>query len=67
MRVDGEGWTSVAFISILQKEQPSALFSRAPVFLHGFCQLLLVVDQKRFDLVVRFVTDRVDLLSEGFA
>ena len=37
------------------------------VFLHGFCQLFLVLGQKRLNLVVRFVADRVDLLAEVFA
>jgi hypothetical protein len=36
-------------------------------FLHGFFQLLLVLGQKRVNLVVRFVADRVDLRSEVLA
>jgi len=36
-------------------------------FLHGFCQLLLVLGQQRFNLVVRFVADRVDLGAKIFA
>jgi hypothetical protein len=35
--------------------------------LHGLHQLLLVLGQQRFNLVVRFVADRVDLRPEVFA
>ena len=36
-------------------------------FLHGFLELLLVVCQQRFNLMVGFVADRVDLRTESFA
>jgi hypothetical protein len=35
-------------------------------FLHGFRQLLLVVRQERFDFMVRFIANGVDLRTESF-
>ena len=35
--------------------------------LHAFCEFPLVPGQQRFNLVVRFVADRVDLRSQVFA
>jgi hypothetical protein len=49
------------------RSRPSAFFSIVHAFLHGFCQLLLVLGQQRFNLVVRFVADRVDLRAEVLA
>jgi hypothetical protein len=47
--------------------RPSASFARVHAFLHGFCQLLLVLGQQGFNLVVCFVADRMDLGGEFFA
>ena len=52
---------------LLRSSRPPALFSIAHALLHGFCQLLLVLGQQRFDLVVRCVADRVDLRAEILA
>jgi hypothetical protein len=35
-------------------------------FLHGFRQLLLALGQQRFNFMVRFVADRVDLRAKVF-
>jgi hypothetical protein len=50
-----------------RRSRPSAFFSISHAFLHGFCQLLLVLGQQRFNFVVRLVADRVDLRAEVFA
>ncbi|MCU1272916.1 MAG: hypothetical protein JWO48_347 [Bryobacterales bacterium] len=55
------------YVDLTKRSRPSALFSMAHAFLHGFCQLLLVLGQQRFNLVVRFIADRVDLRAEIFA
>jgi hypothetical protein len=45
----------------------ASLTGRAHAVLHRFCQLLLAVCQQRFNLLVRVVTDGVDLFGEGLA
>jgi hypothetical protein len=48
------------------RSRPPAFLSVVHAFLHGFRQLLLVVCQKRFNLMMRFVTNGVDLRTEIF-
>jgi len=59
-------WLSHSF-RFFRRARPSAFFSRVHSFLHGFCQLLLVLGQQRFNLVVRVVADPVDLGAELLA
>jgi hypothetical protein len=43
-----------------------AFFAAVHARLHGFGQLLLVVCQKRIDILVGLVADAVDLRAESF-
>jgi hypothetical protein len=58
------GWHE--YVDLTRRSRPSAFFSIAQCVPHGFCQLLLVLGQKRFNFVVSFVADRVDQGSDLF-
>jgi hypothetical protein len=49
-----------------RRNRPFAFFSIVHASLHGLCQLLLVLRQQPFNLVMGVVADRVDLRSQSF-
>ena len=54
-------------VDLTRRSRPSAFFSIVHAFLHGLCQLLLVLRQQCLNLVVRFVADRVNLRAQVLA